>query len=121
MNTATVYLKADEMKAWQKIQASKLLIQKWGGNWWNVELGFRDYFNLNTILKMENISFTIIGEMKGNECGGQPRYFSLTGAELSEVDKRFVGDCDDDYNWYITFSSPCPPEFDVKISKFMGI
>lgn len=25
MNTTVVYLKADEMKAWQKIQASKLL------------------------------------------------------------------------------------------------
>lgn len=39
MSTAVVYLKADKMKAWQRIQASKLLIQKWGGNWWNVELG----------------------------------------------------------------------------------
>lgn len=86
-----------------------------------MELGCGDYFNLNTILEMENTSFTIIGEMKGNECGGQPRYFSLTGAELSEVDKRFVEDCDDDYNWYMTFSSPCQPKFDVKISKFMKI
>lgn len=91
MNTAVVYLKADEMKVWQKIQVSKLLIQKWGGNWWNVELGFRGYFNLNTIFEMENVPFTIIGEMKGDECGGQPRYFSFTGAKLSAVDKRFVG------------------------------
>lgn len=121
MSTAVVYLNADEMKAWQKIQANKLLIQKLGANWWEVELGFRDYFNLNTILEMENAPFTIIGEMKSDECGSQSRYFSLTRAKLSTVDKRFVGDCDDDYNWYITFSSPRPPEFDVKISKFMEI
>lgn len=119
MDTAVVYLKTDEMKAWQKIQANKLFIRKWGSNWWNVKLGFKDYFNLNTILEMEYSPFTIIGEMKGDEHGGRPRYFSLTRASLSEMDKSFVDGDNNDNNWYMTFNSPCPPEFDVKISKFM--
>lgn len=119
MNTAVVYLKTDEMKAWHRIQANKLVVRKLGANWWEVKLGFRDYFNLNAIIETENAPFTVIGEMKSDKHGGRPRFFSLTQAHLSTMDKRFVWGNDDDNNWYMTFSSPCPPEFDVKISKFM--
>lgn len=119
MSTAVVYLKTDEMKVWQRIQANKLAVQKLGENWWEVKLGFRDYFNLNTILEMENAPFRVIGEMKGDENDGRQRYFSLTKASLSTMDKRFVDEDSNNNNWYMTFSSPCPPEFGVKVSKFM--
>ena len=119
MNTAVVYLKTNEMKAWYKIQANKLVVQKLAPNWWEVKLGFRDYFNFNTILEMEYSPFTVIGEMKCDERSGRPRYFSLTRASLSAMDKCFVDGDNNDNNWHITFRSACRPEFDVKISKFM--
>lgn len=121
MNTAVVYLKTDEMKAWYKIQANKLVVQKLAPNWWEVNLEFRDYFNLNTIFEMENAPFTVIGEMKCDERSGRSRFFSLTRAILSTMDKQFVWDDYNDNNWHITFRSACRPEFDVKISKFMEV